>query len=122
MILDVQLCIGTAPESAAADLARTLVEEELCACVNLIPGARSIYRWQGKIEDDSEVLLFFKTTSRRALALRDRWVALHPYDNPEFIVVPVEGGHLDYLQWVVSNCHTTNGKEKAHSQGGDAPC
>ncbi|HET9990429.1 MAG TPA: divalent-cation tolerance protein CutA, partial [Kofleriaceae bacterium] len=60
----------------------------------------SIYRWQGAVHDDAEVLAIVKTTTERADALRDRLIALHPYDVPEAIVLPVIGGHAAYLAWV----------------------
>jgi periplasmic divalent cation tolerance protein len=84
----------------AAEVARTLVEERLCACVNLLPAIRSIYRWHDAIHDEGETLAIVKTTAERVEALRDRLVALHPYDVPEVIVLPVTGGHAPYLAWV----------------------
>jgi periplasmic divalent cation tolerance protein len=87
-------------EDKAADIARTLVSEGLCACVNLVPPVRSIYRWQGEICDERETLAIIKTTRERFDALRDRLVALHPYEVPEVIALPVEAGHPPYLDWV----------------------
>jgi periplasmic divalent cation tolerance protein len=87
-------------QEVAASMARTLVEEKLVACVNTLPGIRSIYAWQGKICDDAELLCVLKT--RRALfpALRARVVALHPYEVPEVIAVPIVAGHAPYLAWL----------------------
>jgi periplasmic divalent cation tolerance protein len=84
----------------AARLGRTVVEEKLAACVNVIPGLRSIYEYGGKLCDDSEVLCLFKT--RRALypALRDRLTGLHPYEVPELIAVPLAEGNEPYLDWL----------------------
>lgn len=87
------------PEKAA-EIARILVEERLCACVNLVPGVRSIYRWQGQLQDDTETLAIAKTTPERAEALRARLVELHPYEVPEVLALPVTGGHAPYLAWV----------------------
>jgi periplasmic divalent cation tolerance protein len=87
-------------EDKAADVARTLVSEGLCACVNLVPPVRSIYRWQGQIADERETLAILKTTRERFDALRERLVALHPYEVPEVIALPVEAGHPPYLDWV----------------------
>jgi periplasmic divalent cation tolerance protein len=87
-------------EDKAADVARTLVSEGLCACVNLVPPVRSIYRWQGQICDERETLAIMKTTRERFDALRERLVALHPYEVPEVIALPVEAGHPPYLDWV----------------------
>jgi periplasmic divalent cation tolerance protein len=84
----------------AASVARTLVDETLCACVNLVPAVRSIYRWQGAICDEQEVLAIVKTTDERVTALQARLVELHPYEVPEALVLPVIGGHAAYLAWV----------------------
>ena len=89
-------------EDKAADIARTLVSEQLCACVNLIPPVRSIYRWQNEICDERETLAVIKTTRERFAALRDRLIELHPYEVPEVIALPVEAGHEPYLDWVAS--------------------
>lgn len=89
-------------EDKAADIARTLVSEGLCACVNLVPPVRSIYRWQGQLCDERETLAIIKTTRERFDALRERLVALHPYEVPEVIALPVEAGHPPYLDWVAS--------------------
>ena len=87
-------------EDKAADIARTLVSEGHAACANLVPPVRSIYRWQGEICDERETLAILKTTRERFDALRDRLVALHPYEVPEVIALPVEAGHAPYLDWV----------------------
>jgi periplasmic divalent cation tolerance protein len=87
----------------AADVARTLVGERLCACANLVPAVRSIYAWQGVLCDETETLAIIKTTSERLEALIARLRALHPYEVPEIIAVPVAGGHAGYLAWVSSS-------------------
>lgn len=84
----------------AAEIARAVVEERLAACGNVVPGLRSIYRWEGKVQDDEEALLLLKTTRSRFDALRDRVLALHPYDVPEVIALPVEAGSAAYLAWI----------------------
>lgn len=89
-------------EDKAADVARTLVSEGHAACVNLVPPVRSIYRWQDELCDERETLAIIKTTRERFDALRDRLVALHPYEVPEVIALPVEAGHAPYLAWVAS--------------------
>jgi periplasmic divalent cation tolerance protein len=89
-------------EDKAAEIARTLVSEGHAACANLMPAVRSIYRWQGQICDERETLAVMKTTRERFEALRDRLVALHPYEVPEVIALPVEAGHPPYLDWVAS--------------------
>jgi periplasmic divalent cation tolerance protein len=91
----------TAPDQdTAVRLTRTVVEEGLAACGNLIEGVRSIYSWKGEVHDDAEVLVLFKTTLERVDSLRFRLIELHPYDCPEVLVVETDGGHADYLEWV----------------------
>jgi periplasmic divalent cation tolerance protein len=98
----VRVILVTAPEpDTAARLARTLVEERLAACVNLVPQVRSIYRWQDQVQDDSETLLVIKTRAERCDALASRVEELHPYDVPEVVELSVAGGSDKYLRWVV---------------------
>ena len=98
---DVRVVLVTCPHAeAAATLARTLVEERLAACGNVLPGLRSIYRWEGEVLDEPEVLLLLKTTAARFEALHERVLALHPYQVPEVISLAVEAGHAPYLEWV----------------------
>jgi periplasmic divalent cation tolerance protein len=93
----------TAPEEETARrIARALVEERLAACVNLLPGVRSIYRWQGDVEEAAEVLLIAKTHAERVAALAARVQALHPYELPEVVTLPVTDGSEAYLRWVVA--------------------
>jgi len=93
----------TAPENEAAALAKTLVEERLVACVNIVPGLRSIYWWQGKIEDEPEVLCIMKTRSNLFEFLRDRVRELHSYEVEEIIALPILAGNLPYLDWIKEN-------------------
>jgi periplasmic divalent cation tolerance protein len=91
----------TAPnEEEAAKISRTIVEESLVACVNIIRSVRSIYRWQGRVEDESEVLMIAKT--KRALfdRLKGRIKELHSYEVPEIIGLPVIEGCKQYLDWL----------------------
>lgn len=98
---ELRLVLITAPsERVAAEIGRALVEERLLACANLIPGLRSIYRWEGQICDEAEVLLLGKTTAEKLPALTARLPALHPYQTPELLAVSVESGLEPYLQWV----------------------
>ncbi len=91
----------TAPSAEeAAELGRALVDERLAACATLVPAVRSIYRWEGKVQDAGEALLVLKTTRDRFEALRDRTIALHPYEVPEVIALPVELGSGPYLAWL----------------------
>jgi periplasmic divalent cation tolerance protein len=84
----------------AADLAKTLVTEKLVACVNILPGLRSIYMWQGKVCDEEEVLCVLKTRRELFSALRDRVTALHPYQVPEIIALPLVDANAPYLAWL----------------------
>ena len=98
---EVRIALITAPDAeTGARIARALVEERLVACVNLVPGIRSIYRWEGAVEEEAEVLLVVKTRSDRALDLVDRVVELHPYELPEVVMLPAVGGNPPYLEWV----------------------
>lgn len=97
----VQIVLVTAPNmDEAARLGRTLVEDQLAACVNLMPGVRSIYRWQNAIHDDAEVLLIIKTTAAQWTRLTQRVLQLHPYATPEVLALPVAHGSEGYLAWL----------------------
>jgi periplasmic divalent cation tolerance protein len=98
---DTLLILCTCPDGeSAARIARVLVEERLAACVNRVPGLTSVYRWQGEIHEDSEVLLLIKTRSELFESLRARLVALHPYDVPEVIAFDIAASHAPYLEWL----------------------
>lgn len=84
----------------AERIARALVEEGLAACVNLAPGVTSIYRWEGKLCQDPEVLMLAKTRPERLEALEARVKALHSYTVPEILALPLRAGSKDYLKWV----------------------
>jgi periplasmic divalent cation tolerance protein len=95
------VAFSTAPSAdKAAEIARALVEERLAACVNVIPLVRSFYRWQGNLCDDAEALCVIKTRRDRIDALRARLVAIHPYEVPELVVLPLVSGHAPYLSWI----------------------
>lgn len=99
--MDVLLCLTTCPDAASAEhIAVALIEEQLAACVNLLPGLRSVYRWQGVIERADEHLLLIKTTTGIYPALQARLLELHPYELPELLAVKPADGLLAYLQWV----------------------
>ena len=82
------------------DLAATLVNERLAACVNVLGEMESVYRWKGQVETDRERQLIMKTTAARVPALRARLHELHDYEVPEFIVLPIIGGSDAYLRWI----------------------
>lgn len=99
-----RVVLVTAPDRTVAEsLVRRLVEERSAACGTILPDVQSIYRWEGAVEHESEVLVLFKTTARGAERLVQRVPELHPYDVPEVLVLPVEGGHLPYLEWLTES-------------------
>jgi periplasmic divalent cation tolerance protein len=97
----VRTALVSAPDTETAEsIGRALVDEGLAACVSVIPGMISVYRWEGEVRRDDETLMIAKTTEARAGALRERVVQLHPYDVPEVLVLDVVAGHEAYLRWV----------------------
>jgi periplasmic divalent cation tolerance protein len=98
------IILSTAGESEAPVIAKALVEEHLAACVN-ITGVTSVYRWKGDLCQDREQLLIIKTIRERVGAVINRIVALHSYELPEMIVLPITGGYLPYLQWLRDEVH-----------------
>ena len=96
----VQLVIVSSPENYAEELAELLVREKLAACVNILPGVQSVYRWQGTIEKDSESLLLIKCTTAKYPLLETRVKEVHPYELPEIVTVSELGGLEGYLEWV----------------------
>lgn len=98
---EMRIVLSTVPDKEAANrMARLAVESNLAACVQILPGARSIYRWQGKVEESEELLLLFKTAASKVDALRELVLSTHSYQTPEFIVVPVESASSGYLEWL----------------------
>ncbi len=94
----------TCPDQATAErIAETVVDERLAACVNLVPGLTSIYRWQGQIQRDAEWLLIIKTRRTVYSLLEARLCELHPYEVPEIIALPIQAGLADYLDWIVDS-------------------
>lgn len=95
------LAMTNVPDTATAQsIARALVDAKLAACVNILPAVQSVYRWQGVVEEASEVTLLIKTTQRRYPQLQRAIVAAHPYDLPEVIAWPLHDGYPAYLHWV----------------------
>jgi periplasmic divalent cation tolerance protein len=84
----------------AKKIASALIVEREAACVNIIPGIRSIYRWEGKVNDDEEFLLLIKSTDDRFEAIRARICLLHTYKTPEVIAIPITAGDSNYLNWL----------------------
>lgn len=98
---DTLLVFTTAPDATTAEaIARRLVEERLAACANILAPCRSVYRWQGAVEETQEVPLLIKTSTARYPALEAAIKALHPYELPEVVAVGVERGLPAYLEWV----------------------
>ncbi len=92
--------ITTENRSEAERIGQTLVEERLAACANIIDGMHSIYRWEGKLVKDTECILIAKTTVAKTVMLTERVKALHGYDCPCILSLPLNGGNDAFLQWV----------------------
>ncbi|KXK57236.1 MAG: divalent-cation tolerance protein CutA [Chlorobi bacterium] len=94
----------TAPSvDVAQQIAATLVEERLAACCTILPAVRSVYRWEGRVEDAEEVLVLVKTAQEFFPQLQQRVLELHPYQLPEVIAVPVVAGLAGYVDWVLDS-------------------
>ena len=101
------VCFCTCPDRDTAQrIADALVDERLAACVNVLPGLRSVYRWHGAIERADEVMLIIKTVRERLEQVTARVVALHPNELPEVIAVEIAGGLAAYLDWVAEQTRT----------------
>jgi periplasmic divalent cation tolerance protein len=110
MSTDVCLALSTCPDRATAlEIAEALVAEDLAACVNLVSGITSVYRWQGETERAEEILLLAKTTAAGYPRLQERIRALHPYEVPEIIAIAVQQGLSEYLDWV-KECATSDAR------------
>jgi periplasmic divalent cation tolerance protein len=95
------IVLTTIPADADGEaFGRALVDERLAACVNLLPVMDSVYRWEGRVEHESERQVVIKTARERVVALWDRVRELHPYEVPEFVVIPIIDGNDAYLRWV----------------------
>ncbi|TVQ91590.1 MAG: divalent-cation tolerance protein CutA [Chromatiaceae bacterium] len=95
------LVLCTCPDQASAEaIAADLVQSRLAACVNLLPGLTSVYRWEDQVEQASEVMLLIKTTAARVEALTNQVQQAHPYDLPEIIALPIADGLTPYLEWI----------------------
>ena len=98
-----ELCIALTTAGSvdeAQRLARMLVERRLAACVNILPGVRSVYRWQGAVEETGEAMLVIKTSRGLADAVQTALREAHSYDLPEFLLLPIAGGGAEYLAWL----------------------
>lgn len=100
----VALSLVSCPPEQAQGLAQALVDGRFAACVSVLPGLRSVYRWQGAVEQAEEALLLIKHPVQDFSALKDAVLRLHPYELPEVLMVSVDAGHRPYLDWVLSAC------------------
>ncbi len=99
------LALSTFPDRETAQrISNQLVTKKFAACANILPGIESIYRWKDKIVGGNETLVFFKLSEDRQSAFQEKLRALHPYEVPEIIFVPVSSGLPAYLRWVVESC------------------
>jgi periplasmic divalent cation tolerance protein len=99
-----RIVLVTAPDlKVARKLAKAALQARLVACGNLLPKLESHYWWQGKLEQSAEVLILFKTTAAKLKALEQVILANHPYDTPEFVVLPITAGNGRYLAWVTDS-------------------
>ena len=97
------IVLVTAPDlKTARTLATAALQARLIACANLIPGMESHYWWRGKIESGPEILLVLKTRKAKLVALEKLVLARHPYDTPEFLVLPLSAGNQKYLDWLAA--------------------
>jgi periplasmic divalent cation tolerance protein len=99
------LALSTFPDAEVARrISSELVSERFAACANILPAIESVYRWKGSIETGNETLVFFKLSENQQTAFQEKLRALHPYEVPEIIFVPVVSGLPEYLRWVAENC------------------
>ena len=107
MSTNLQLVLCTVPDRECAEqIAEALVAEQLAACVNIIPGIASVYRWKGGVEKDEELLLLIKTSQDTYESLEQRIHTLHPYELPEIIAVSIQAGQKDYIKWIENSLTT----------------
>lgn len=96
-----RVVLVTGPDrETLVELGRRVVRERLAACVNVLDGVASVYRWEGEVREAAEAMALLKTTEGRVDRLRERVLELHPYDTPEFLALDVEGGATAYLRWI----------------------
>jgi periplasmic divalent cation tolerance protein len=99
-MLEFVIALTTCPKNIGEDLARSLVEDRVCACVNIVSTVKSIYHWKNEIVTDEESLLIMKTQENCKEALWEAIKKKHPYEVPEFVILPIKWGSQDYLNWI----------------------
>jgi len=92
--------VTTSTVEEARSLARALLVHKLIACANILPRMESVYRWEGAVQEDAEVVLILKTTEQRVQAIEQKVKELHSYDLPCVVAIPITGGSKDYLNWI----------------------
>jgi periplasmic divalent cation tolerance protein len=98
---DFQIVLSTCGDRETAErIAHRLVEQHLAACVNILPGVQSVYRWQGAVQSESEILMLIKTKAAHIQQVQATIASLHSYEVPEFLVLPISGGSEAYLAWL----------------------
>jgi len=95
--------LTTCPRNKSEDLAHSLVDERVCACVNIVSSVKSIYHWKDEIVTDEESLLIMKTQEDYKEILWESIKKMHPYDVPEFVILPIKWGSANYLNWISEN-------------------
>jgi periplasmic divalent cation tolerance protein len=104
-----QIVLCTVPDlDTAEEMANILIADNLAACVNIIPGITSVYRWEDRIEQSDELLLLVKSGATAYKALQAKIVDLHPYELPEIIAVPIQDGLPAYLNWLKQSLETSS--------------
>ena len=99
-----QIVLSTCPDATIAGaIATGLVERQLAACVNIVPGVQSVYRWQGQVQQDQEHLLLIKSVPEKFEEIKNYLVSVHPYELPEILAVPISDGLDSYLHWLTQS-------------------
>ncbi len=102
--MDIRLVLVTFPNlEDAREIGTQMVHSQLAACVSFVPGVTSIYRWEGQVREETEILAIFKTTAAALRAFESALLAAHPYDVPEFVVLSPESAHERYAEWLISS-------------------
>ncbi|CAD6186060.1 unnamed protein product [Caenorhabditis auriculariae] len=106
----VTVLVTVPSKDVALNISREVVKQKLVACVNILPSVTSVYEWEGKVEESEELLMMMKTSEERIPTLQEKVLALHPYDVPEFIVLPIEHASPAYGAWITAQTSTTSEK------------